>query len=218
MSDDELRIDIEDELLWEPRIDDAAIEVVADDGSVTLRGIVGSFRERREATTAVKRVYGVKHVHNELQVVLPVGDRRADAVLRNAVIQALVLDALVPSSIGVMVCDGLVTLTGSASYQFERDEAELVAGNVVGVISVANAIELAATSASSGDVEHWIRSALRRDARLDANGLSVESWDGVVILSGTVGSWYDHDAAVNAAWAAPGVAMVDDRILVAYSS
>ena len=59
MSNDELRLDVEEELFWEPRVDNAAIAVSTDDGDVTLRGTVGSFREKREAANAAKRVYGV---------------------------------------------------------------------------------------------------------------------------------------------------------------
>jgi osmotically-inducible protein OsmY len=217
MRDDELRIDTEDELLWEPRVDDVGIEVLVDDGTVTLRGTVGSFRERRDAAKAVKRVFGVRQVRDELRVEPPPGYHRDDTELLGAVQHALMLDGLVPGSVAATVRDGMVTLRGRAVYQFERDEAEHVAGNVMGVIGVDNAIELLATSAGREDVKRWIKSALRRDARLDADYLAVESMNDTVILSGTVRSWAEHDAALNAAWAAPGVAVVDDRIFVVYS-
>ncbi len=35
-------------------------------------------------------------------------------------------------------------------------------------------------------------------------------------LSGHVDSWVEHDAAVNAAWAAPGVRAVEDQIVIDY--
>jgi osmotically-inducible protein OsmY len=37
-----------------------------------------------------------------------------------------------------------------------------------------------------------------------------------VTLSGHVDWWVEHDAAVNAAWAAPGLRDVEDRIMVDY--
>ena len=37
-----------------------------------------------------------------------------------------------------------------------------------------------------------------------------------MILAGAVNSWAKHDEAVAAAWSAPGVTEVDDRILVEY--
>ena len=68
----------------------------------------------------------------------------------------------------------------------------------------------------AGDVKHSIKKALQRDAKLDADNIGVESTNGTVRLTGSVGSWSEHDAALAAAWAAPGVVNVDDRISVRY--
>jgi osmotically-inducible protein OsmY len=216
MTDAQLRSDAEDELRWEPKIDDQAIAVSTEDGVVTLRGTVGSFRERREATSAVKRVYGTMSVDNQLEVKLLNEDRRADADLRGSVLQALVLDALVPDTIDAKVDDGLVTLTGTANYQFEREEAEFVAGNMIGVTWVSDEVELVAPAPSAGDVKHSIKKAMERDAKLDADDVKVESYNGTIKLTGNVRSWAEHDAAVDAAWAAPGVTSVEDLLFVAY--
>jgi osmotically-inducible protein OsmY len=116
MSDEELRYDVEEELFWEPRVDSAAIAVATDDGDVTLRGTVGSFREKREAANAAKRVRGVARLDNDLRVRLLDDDKRDDAELRGAVLQALLLDSLVPSTIDAKVQGGIVTLTGWAPY------------------------------------------------------------------------------------------------------
>ena len=68
MTNDDLQLDVAAELSWDPKVDSQAIAVSADDGAVTLRGTVGSFREKREAGKAAARVYGVTEVSNELQV------------------------------------------------------------------------------------------------------------------------------------------------------
>ena len=81
---------------------------------------------------------------------------------------------------------------------------------------VANQVELIAPPPFADDVQHSIKKAMERDAKLDADDVDVASIDGTVTLTGTVSSWAEHDAAVGAAWAAPGVSDVDDRILVAY--
>jgi osmotically-inducible protein OsmY len=216
MSDDQLRGSVEDELYWDPRVGAQSIAVSAEDGVVTLRGTVGSYRERREATTAVKRVFGAQRVENKLKVRLLDGHRRDDADLRGAVLQALMLDALVPDTVDAKVSDGLVTLTGTADYQFERDEAKRVAGNVSGVVWVTDDIELTVPPAEAGDVKHDIKKAMERDAKIDADGVSVETYNGTVTLSGSVRSWAEHDAAIDAAWAAPGVSTVEDNLLVSY--
>lgn len=62
--------------------------------------------------------------------------RREDADLRGAVLQALVLNGLVPSTIDANVTDGWVTLTGTANWQYQRDEAQRVAGNIGGVVGL----------------------------------------------------------------------------------
>jgi osmotically-inducible protein OsmY len=216
MSNDDVKRYVTDELFYDPKVDNRAIAVSADDGVVTLRGTVGSFREKREAKQDAQRVHGVKDVKNELDVRILTEDRRDDADLRGDVLRALVLDSLVPATIEAKVDDGWVTLTGTANWQFERDEAEFVGGNIAGVVGVENEIELVAPGPSVHDVEHAIKKAMERNAKLDAKSVSVESSNGTVTLHGTVSSWADHDEAVSAAWAAPGVTRVKDHIVVAY--
>jgi osmotically-inducible protein OsmY len=216
MSNNDLERRVTDELLWEPRIDNAAIAVSVDDGVVTLRGTVGSFRQKRDAKEAAQRVHGVKNVRNDLEVRILNDDRRADADLRGDVLQALVLDSRVPSTIDARVDDGSVTLTGTANWKYQRDEAELVAGSVRGVVTVGNEVELVPPAPTAHDVHRSIKKAMERNARLDAESISVESDNGTVTLRGTVSSWADHDQAVEAAWAAPGVTRVKDHILVLY--
>jgi osmotically-inducible protein OsmY len=114
-------------------VDSRAIAVSADDGSITLRGRVGSFREKREAEKAAARVYGVTEISNELQVLN--GSRRDDADLRGDVLQALMLDSLVPKTVDAKVRGCFVTLTGTAEWQYQRDEAEFLTASVPGVLA-----------------------------------------------------------------------------------
>jgi osmotically-inducible protein OsmY len=216
MSNNELERYVSDELHWDPKIDDSAIAVATDDGVVTLRGTVGSFREKRDAKSDAQSVYGVTSVKNELEVRILNNDKRADADLRGDVLQALMLDGMVPSTIDAKVDDGRVTLTGTADWRFQADEAESVAANILGVISVENDVDLVPPGPSTNDVQHSIKKAMERNAKLDADSVTVESDNGAITLHGTVSSWADHDAAIDAAWAAPGVTRVKDHILVAY--
>ncbi|MCW2975773.1 MAG: transport-associated protein [Actinomycetia bacterium] len=216
MSDKDLELNVSDELLWDPKVDSAAIAVSADDGVVALRGTVGTFRQKREAKQDAERVYGVKSVDNELEVRILNGNRRNDADLRGGVLQALMLDSLVPSTIDAKVKDGWVTLTGTAEWQYQRDEAEFVAANILGVVAVDSEIELMGPTPSADNVQHSIKKAMERNAKLDADSVSVDSSNGTVTLRGTVSSFADHDEAVAAAWAAPGVSRVEDHVLVSY--
>ena len=214
MSNEELTRFVMDELAYDPKVDSEAVAVSADDGTVTLRGTVGSLREKYEARKATERVFGVNKVHNKLEVKPLLSDGgREDADVRGDILQALALDTLAPRKIDASVYDGYVTLTGTAQWQYQREEAESVAANILGVVEVTDEIELDPT-APAADVKHAIKKAFKRNAKLDADGLSVESSNGTITLEGTVSSWSEHDEAVSAAWAAPGVHKVDDRIEV----
>ena len=216
MTDEQLQADVVAELFWDPKVDSKAIAVSANAGTVTLRGTVDNFREKREAGKAACRVYGVTRVHNELDVRLLDDSKRDDAELRGDVLQALMLDSLIPTTVDVRARNGSVTLSGTADWQYQRDEAEVLAASVPGVYALQNYIRL--TSApDSGEVKKDISEAFRRNASLDADRLSVDTTSyGRVALVGTVSSWAEHDEALAAAWSAPAVTEVDDQILVTY--
>ena len=214
--DNALVSDVTDELFWDPKIDSASIAVSAQDGRITLRGTVGSLREKRDAKKAAQRVVGVMSVDNELQVKRMSDQRRADADIRADVLQALMLDSLVPSTLDAKVDDGFVTLTGTAEWQYQRDEAERIASNVVGTLDVLDEIELKQPEPSAGDVRDSIKHAFKRHAALDAGNLHVSTSNGSVTIKGTVRSWAEHDEALDAAWAAPGVTTVHDEMTVSY--
>jgi osmotically-inducible protein OsmY len=214
--DNDLTADVSDELFWDPRVDSEAIAVSADDGKVTLRGTVGSLREKREAKKAAQRVFGVISIDNQLQVRLMGDERRADAELRGDVLQALMLDSLVPKTVDAKVDEGFVTLTGTADWQYQRDEAEFVASNIVGALDVFDEIDLEHPTPDAGDVQHSIKQAFKRNAKIDADDLAVSTDNGTVTINGTVSSWAEHDEALDAAWAAPGVTSVHDRMTVSY--
>jgi len=216
MTDAELELNVTDELAWDPKVDSEEIAVSTDSGTVTLRGTVGSFPQKREAGKAAQRVYGVLAVHNDLDVRILDEKRHEDADLRGDVLQALMLDALVPNTIDANVKGGLVTLTGTAEWQYQRDEAEFIAGNVASVTDIENDVYLTSPTPYAGDVEDSIKKAMKRDAKLDAENIGVETVNGTAILTGTVRSWAEHDSAVQAAWAAPGVTDVDDRLGIVY--
>ena len=212
----DLTADVSDELFWDPKLDSTAVAVSADDGTITLRGTVGSLREKREAKKAAERVFGVISVDNQLQVKLMNDDRRADADLRGDVLQALMLDSIVPQTVDAKVNDGFVTLTGTANWQYERDEAEFVASNIVGALDLVDEIEIEFPTPNRGDVKDSIKKAFKRNASLDADDLHISTDNGTVTVKGTVNSWSEHDEAIDAAWAAPGVTSVRDDLKVAY--
>jgi osmotically-inducible protein OsmY len=216
MANDRLRVEVAAELSWDPKVDSTDITVSVAGGRVTLHGTVTRFRQKREADNAARRVYGVTAIINFLEVHIPDQDRRADADVRADVGQALALNDRIPATVQASVEAGLVTLSGVAPWRFQRDEAELVCAAVPGVMSVDVAISLR-PAPGDGDIEQAISAAFGRSARLDRFEISADSpLPGLVVLSGTVGSWAEHDDAVALAWSAPGITDIDDRIAVVY--
>jgi osmotically-inducible protein OsmY len=154
-------------------------------------------------------------VDDELQVRLLTHHRRDDAELLGSVLKALSWNALVPDDIDATVENGVVTLNGTVESRAQRDEAESTIRNLKGVAEIRNEIEVRSV-AMAADVAERVGGAFRRSAQIDAEGIRVEVVDGTVTLSGSVTSWAEHDAALDAAWAAPGVQNVKDKLEVGY--
>lgn len=136
--------DIRESLELDPRIPDPAqVAVSAEAGTVTLRGTVGSFSQRRAAVRDARNTEGVYDVVDELQVRLLDEARREDADIRGIALQILMWDNLVPADlIDVKVKDGWIKLTGDVSYQFESDAAYDDVADLLGVFGVTNEIKV----------------------------------------------------------------------------
>lgn len=216
-----LRSDLLDELDWEPKLGKSKIDVVVGhDGVVTLTGVVANYAQKVAAERAVKRVKGVHAVVNDLDVKLPAAHQRTDAELAEAVVEALEWDVLVPhEKIRARVSDGWVRLEGDVEWQYQRAAAEEAIHHLTGLKGVTNMIRVEPQTANEDvkareEVQARIAAALERNADLEAENIEVEAHQGRVVLRGRVHSWAERDAVEAAAWAAPGVGAVDDRLRV----
>jgi osmotically-inducible protein OsmY len=214
MTDRELQEHVLSALQWEPSVDAADIGVSVDKGVVTLRGDVKTFAERATAERVALRVYGVKAVANDINVKIVASAERTDSDVAQAVVSALTWSAVVPDDkISVAVSNGWVTLKGRVDWEYQRAAAVTAVRDILGVRGVTNAITLE-PHVSIPDVKAKIEAALRRSAEVDARRINVVVADDKVILSGNVHSWSERNEARRAAWAAPGVKDVEDRITV----
>ncbi len=212
-----LQREVTEELEWDPAVDAAHIGVAARDGIVTLSGHVSSFSEKLAAERATRRVKGVKAVALDLDVELPSSKKTADDEIAARAVKMLEWDVVVPPGrIAVTVDRGIVTLTGHVDWKYQRDEAEADVWKLSGVKDVVNAVKVKARPQSS-DVQDRIRKALERSAEVDANHIAVSVKDGKAVLTGTVPSWVERQTAERAAWAAPGVTAVENKIGIGHS-
>jgi osmotically-inducible protein OsmY len=195
-------------------LDPTDIAVAVNSGVVTLAGFVRSYMQKYQAEAAAKRVAGAVGVVNDLEVRLPGIDERPDPeIARDAIAR---LKSELPFSwekIRLIVKNGFLTLEGEVEWNYQRQRAEEAVRRVRGLKGVTNSIEVKPRVAPM-EIRRKIEEALRRAAELDASRITVETTGNEVILRGTVRSWAERQEAERAAWAAPGVAKVDNRIIV----
>src|ERR1700687_977669 len=215
-SDEQIQKDVLAELKWDARVQPNEIGVAVKEGIVTLTGWVDSYIKRWAAEESAQRVRGVKAVVNEIEVRLPTSAERTDEDLAKAAVEALELDALVPAEkVQVTVSKGWVTLRGEVEWQYQKEDADRVIRRLTGVRGVTNLITVK-PRVTSTELKEKIQSALLRSAQTDAQRITVEVQGTKVILKGTVRSWAEREEAERAAWVAPGVTAVDNRITVSY--
>jgi osmotically-inducible protein OsmY len=209
---DNIRESVVTEIEWDPEISSTQITVTADDGVVTLSGIVRTYSEKVAAEKASKRVYGTRGVLNEIKVEPCLS--RTDPEILNSAIQVLRNDLRVPDeNIRITVKRAWVTLEGWVERQFQKAIAEAAVNQLPGLRGVTDLIKVR-PAVLPVEVKAKIEDAFRRNADLDARRVAVEANGGSVRLSGSVRSWSQRQAAELAAWAAPGVSSVENYITV----
>jgi osmotically-inducible protein OsmY len=191
---EQLKNDVEQELRWDPSVHSEQIGVSVKDGVVELDGHVGSFYEKWAAERDALRVANVESVASEIKVDLFYMPTRTDEDIARTAANQLQWNYPVPDSVKVQVTDGFVSLSGTAEWQYQSDEAERAVRPLLGVKGVLNKIELKPT--------------------ISANG--VKASGSTVTLRGSVESWSEREEAEDTAYIAPGVTRVNNLIEISY--
>lgn len=203
---------IENELWTDEAVDANIIDVQTREGVVSLTGIVNHILARERAARIAGNMVGVRAVVNQItvepSVILP------DEKLQNAIVTALRNDAATDSyEVMVDTANGEVTLTGTVDSWQERVLCATVTKGVMGVTDVKNDITVDyKINRSDSEITKEIMALLENDVRVDDYLIKVESEDGKVRLSGTVGSLAEKNRATIDAYVA-GVSTVDGSAL-----
>lgn len=139
--------------------------------------------------------------------------------LRDRVLAELQWDSqLDEAHIAVVIEDGVVKLTGTASSYAEKLAAQDAAHRVNGVRDVANEILVVVPQThqrSDSEIARAVRDALEWNVVIPADGVSSTVTDGWVTLEGTVGSWRERIDAESVVRFLTGVKGVVNKISVA---
>ncbi|HXD78607.1 MAG TPA: BON domain-containing protein [Puia sp.] len=213
-TDAQIQKDVIAQLQWDPFLNTGNIGVSVNDGVVTLSGQVDSFARKQAAESAAKKILGVKAVAEEIKVGPSLAYDRSDTDIARAVATALSWHSAVQEDrIRIKVEKGVVTLDGDVEWNYQRTAAADAIRNLNGVKWVNNAI-VVKPAVLPGDVRKKIKDAMARNASLDADKISVEITGNKVVLRGNVRSLAEREDAEYAAWAAPGVSTVENKLVV----
>ncbi|MCE2711164.1 MAG: BON domain-containing protein [Cryomorphaceae bacterium] len=213
-TDVEIQKDVMDELKWELVQNANEIGVAVKDGIVTLTGAVDSYYKKLQAERAAKKVLGVKAVAQDMTVQLIERVKRTDSEIASAVINALAWHSSIPEEkIKIKVEKGWVTLEGEVEWDFQRNYSRKAVENLQGVVGISNNIRIA-PKLKSADIKNKIFSAFHRSATLDSDSINITTDGSKVVLSGKVRSFVEKKDAEKAAYLAPGVTEVENKLVI----
>lgn len=211
-----LQKDVLEAIKWEPLLNAAEIGVTAQDGVITLTGIVDSYNKKAEAEHAAKNVSGVKVVVEKIEIRFSDTWLKNDNDIAKEILNAFKWNLEVPSDkIKVKVEDGWVNLEGELAWNHQKVAASKAVRNLLGVKGVTNKITVKPESKDEIEKKD-IENALRRNWSINDRDIQVSVSGSRVMLTGTVSSLYQKDEAARIAWNAPGVYAVENQLVIEY--
>lgn len=181
-------------------LSDDNIKIQSNDGAVILTGEVANRSHKSMAADTVEDLPGVKSVDNQLKV--KSANEHSDGWIEVKVKSALLYRRSVSGSkTSVAVKDGIVTLTGEASSQAQKDLTEEYAKDIEGVKAVKNELKVSAAPPArtvgevidDASITAQIKSALFMHRSTGAIKTKVTTRDGVVTVTGEAKNLAEKD-------------------------
>lgn len=200
-TDSEIETSVTDAILSDPRVSMFNVDVSASAGIVTLSGRVPTLGAMKAAVEDARNTSGVMDVRNHINV--RTDGWVTDDDLRDDVQAALERDALMhDNDLEFSVDNGVVTLKGDVTSDYEKMHARTTVENVVGVTEVVNRIEFDRAWEWSPDrvLVQKIEDQLFWSPFVDSTGIDVVVDNGVATLKGVVEDASAVRAARENAW------------------
>lgn len=193
-SDGDIALWVKSALRHDPHVDPAGITVEVKKGIVTLTGGAHNLASKTAALEEAKKIDGVVGIIDELHVST---GWRPDADVAQDVRHRIVNNEMIESSWISTTCkDGTVTMHGKVGSWAEKQEAGIVAGEVRGVRKIVNDLSVDYSGLRSDEeIKQDAEAKLDLDVYLNGLPITVAVNDGVVTLSGSVGSKFEKDRA-----------------------
>ncbi|MBP1223030.1 BON domain-containing protein [Flavobacterium sp. 1355] len=209
-----LQREVQEAIKFEPLLHAAEIGVIVKDAIVTLTGNVDSLVKKTEALHAAKKIKGVAAIVDEIRVIIEKSAAVSDQHIAEELVSHFKEDHIVPkNSVTITVEKGLVTLDGILAWNFQRDIAQELVENQVGIRGVINNIKLKKEHCDQVEKE-LLQKALQRHWAFDMDEINIQVAGATVQLSGMVGSLFQKEEAERIAYKTPGVIKVVNHLKV----
>lgn len=222
-NDSDIAARVQDALAADPVVGKEDIEVEIHQGTVLLSGFVGTDEQVSRAGEIASRVEGVTSVKNNIVVKEgSLGEYIDDTVITVKIKSAYAVDPMVSAlDVKVVTFNGIVQLSGFVDSVEQVRKAEEIAAGIKGVKLVKNNIIV--KDGEEGTIGGYIddsvisakvKSAFAVDKTVNALDVKVDTFNGVVQLSGFVDSVEQSRKAEEIAAGIKGVRSVRNNIIV----